>query len=91
MKIWINLFLILVILVVVGNIFKRIQDNQRAQEEAANQVTSDPDKPKQFTQEQWELVQQANTVPKEIVTPIPTLPGSPSQCVEGRAGYRYLC
>ncbi len=89
MKYLINFALILLILVVVGNTIKRIQDNKRAQEEAAKQAASDPNKPDQFTDEQWELIKQANTVPKDY-TPVPTMTGSASRIVTGDAVYKYL-
>ncbi|MBN2327036.1 MAG: dienelactone hydrolase family protein [Candidatus Omnitrophica bacterium] len=90
MRFLLNLLLIIVIIGVVGGMIKRIQDNRRAQELAAQQPASDPEKPAQFTDEQWDIIKQANSVPDDV-TPLPTLSGSPSKILKGRALYQYIC
>lgn len=89
MRFWLNLFLVLVIIVAVGNFIKRFQDRKQAQFEAAKETSTDIAKPGQLTQEQMDLIKQANTVPKDY-TPVPTMTGSHSRLVEGQTLYKYL-
>lgn len=89
MRFWLNVFIFIIIVIAVGNVIKKIQGGAQPPVETAKKEAADPQKPEQFTNEQWDTIKQANTVPKDY-TPVPTIPGSPSKLVEGQALYRYL-